>query len=352
MPDPAVSEKDFSAYTRKVLTTLGLVVLVFLLWRMRDALLLAFFGLLLAVLLRGLAGPLSRHTRLPAKGAVGVVAVLLAAAIAGVAMWLGPQLSAQFNQFAAALPETIASVEQTLRKQAWGQYVLDRMQGSSEGGGAQLFGQVTSVVTQAFGAVLDLFIVVAVGLYFAVDPKLYERGLTMLVPPAHREQVHETLEASGTALWHWLKGRLAAMLAIGVIMMVGLTLLGVPLALVLGLIAALLDFVPFIGPILAALPGLLIALTMGPTTALYVGLLYLGVQQLEGNLITPLVQRRQVMLPPVLTIIAVVAFGLLFGVRGLLVATPLTVVTLVFVKKLYLEDTLGDHVAVPGRDEA
>ena len=134
------------------------------------------------------------------------------------------------------------------------------------------------------------------------------------------------------------------MIIIGVLTAVGLWLLGVPLALTLGLLAALLTFIPNIGPILAVVPAALLALLQSPTRALYVVLLYLGIQTVESYLLTPLMQKRTVSLPPALTIFAQVLMGILVGRIGLVLATPLTAALFVLVKMLYVEDILGDSI--------
>jgi predicted PurR-regulated permease PerM len=134
------------------------------------------------------------------------------------------------------------------------------------------------------------------------------------------------------------------MAVVGVATTAGLWLLGVPFALALGVVAFVLDFVPYIGPILSAVPAILVAMTLGPMEALYVGLLYFGVQSLESYLLTPLVQQRAVQLPPALTILSQVLLGLLLGGFGLALATPLTAVGVVLVRELYVEDVLEDRV--------
>jgi predicted PurR-regulated permease PerM len=132
------------------------------------------------------------------------------------------------------------------------------------------------------------------------------------------------------------------MVIVGLITGVGLWLLEIPLALSLGLIAGLLEFVPFVGPILSAIPAILVAFTQDGMAPLYVVLLYLAVQQIEGNALMPLIQRWAVSLPPALGLIGVVVFGLLFGVLGVLFATPLMVVVMVLTQKLYVEAALRD----------
>ena len=130
------------------------------------------------------------------------------------------------------------------------------------------------------------------------------------------------------------------MAATGILTGLGLWLLGIPLALTLALLAAVLTFVPYVGAFLSAIPALLLGIVQGPVTALYVGLLYIAVQFVEGYLITPLVQQETVSLPPALTIGSLVLFGALFGPMGIMLGTPLAAVGIVLVRMAYVEDVL------------
>jgi predicted PurR-regulated permease PerM len=143
------------------------------------------------------------------------------------------------------------------------------------------------------------------------------------------------------------------MTVVAVLTTLGLWLIGVPGYLALGLLAGLAEFVPVVGAILAAVPGLLQALGQGGVElAAWAALVYLAVQQLQGNVVTPLVTRRMVSLPPALTLFAIIAFGLVFGPLGVLFAAPLAVVAFVAVKKLWVREALGEETDVPGEDEA
>jgi predicted PurR-regulated permease PerM len=140
---------------------------------------------------------------------------------------------------------------------------------------------------------------------------------------------------SGHALRRWLLAQLFAMTTIGAMTTLGLFLLGVPLAVSLGFVAGLTEFVPFFGPIAFGVFAVLFSFTVSPMTALYVALLCFGIQQFEGNVLQPVVQRWAVSLPPALAVISVVIFGLLFGILGAIFATPLMTVVMLFVERLY-----------------
>jgi predicted PurR-regulated permease PerM len=144
----------------------------------------------------------------------------------------------------------------------------------------------------------------------------------------------------GRTLRAWLVGQAVAMASIGVLTTLGLLALGIPLALSLGLIAALLEFIPFVGPVLSAVPAVLVAFAQSPMDAVWTALLYLVVQQVEGHVAMPLIQARAVALPPALTVAATVGMGMLFGFTGMLFATPLVAAAMVLVRMVYVEGLL------------
>ncbi|HEY5801891.1 MAG TPA: AI-2E family transporter, partial [Burkholderiaceae bacterium] len=197
------------------------------------------------------------------------------------------------------------------------------------------------------GAVGNVFIITFVGIYFALQPYLYIDGFITLVPQDKRPRAREVLDEIGRTLAKWLLGKAASMLIVGVFTSAGLMMLGVPLALILGIIAGLLDFIPYLGPLMAGVPAVLIAFSDSPQTALYTVMLFAGVQLLEGYLLSPLIEKRTVSLPPALTIVMQVMFGALFGLAGVALATPMTAVLAVLISMLYVQDLLGDKVKTP-----
>jgi predicted PurR-regulated permease PerM len=196
--------------------------------------------------------------------------------------------------------------------------------------------------------VAGILIVLFGGLYLTIEPSLYARGVARLVPPRNRERVAEALLASGRALRRWMAGTAVNMVIVGALTTVGLLALGIPAALALGLIAGLLEFVPIFGPVIAAVPALAVALIISPVHALWVLLLFLAIQQLESNVITPLVMKGAVRLPPALTMMFQVLMAVLFGFLGLLLAVPLLAATVVLTRRLYVEPLEAAPAAPPG----
>jgi predicted PurR-regulated permease PerM len=336
-----------------IYTAIGLVVL--LIWYAVDILLLVFAGILLAVFLRGLGRWLSEHTPLSTGWAVGVVSVLLVVLACGGTWKLTPLLIDQARELAQDLPQAFNQVIERVQQFTFGRQII------TEAPASQLFldnqstivKQVTSIFGSLLGLATNLTIILFVGIYLAAKPGMYLRGIERLMPIASRRRTREVLTTVGYTLQYWLVGQFFSIMVVGLSMVLGYTLIGIPLALVLGVLAGLLEFIPNFGPMLSVIPALLIALLTSPTRALYVLILYAVVQTVESYLLTPLVQQRAVELPPVVTIIAVVLMGKLFGVLGLLLATPLAAVVLVLVKLLYVEDALGDRtIDIKGEEEA
>jgi predicted PurR-regulated permease PerM len=224
---------------------------------------------------------------------------------------------------------------------------VDLRQGITQqvaGAGRHFFSVFSSTIAALSGLIVLLF----VAIFVAVDPGLYHRGLMHLFPHGARRKAGEVLSATATTLRRWLLMQIIAMVAIGSVTTVVLLLLGVKAAVALGIIAGLLEFIPYVGPILSAVPAIAMALMDGPEKALYVALAYVAIQQLEGVVLQPLLMKEGLELPPVITILGQALLALVFGFMGLLLAVPLLATAMVPIKMLYVRDVVGDEVSVPG----
>jgi predicted PurR-regulated permease PerM len=321
----------------------GVFTLALVLWFAIDVLLLLFGAVLLAIALRTPADALSSRTRLPDSLALAATGVVLLLIVAGVGWLLTPQLIEQVPRLVENLSDTIRQLNRAVGLEAKAEEMageVDLM--SALPSPAGLVGGATSLISSTFGIVANVVILVVVAIYLAAAPGLYFEGLIRLFPKPRRERAEATLSAVGHTLRWWIVGQVIAMAVVGMLSFIGLTLLGVPLALALALIAFLTNFVPFIGPIISGVPALLVAFSQGLDTALWVLLLYTAIQSFEGYVLTPMIQRESVSLPPALTIGAQVLFGVLFGVLGVIFATPLAAAGLVATRILYVEGVLGD----------
>ena len=332
---------DQTSVTRYVLVAIGLAAVAALLWRIRDALVIGFAGVVIATVILVGAGVVRRFTRLGEKTSV-IVTVLLIILTLGALGWLfGAQTAQQFAELRQQIPEAAQKFRSWVERSESGKAVIESIKNAN--GDGKAFANFSVAAGAVINGLGMLVLILFAGIYFALDPKLYRNGALRLLPPSRRGQVGAALDGAGGALRQWLVAQLIIMSAVGVLTGVGLGLVGVPLALSLGLLSGLLEFVPLIGPIAAAVPGMLLAFADGPRTALYAALVYVAVQQIESNLLTPLVQRWAVDLPPVIALLSIVAGGVLFGPLGMIFATPLAVVVLELVQHLYVEDTLEER---------
>jgi predicted PurR-regulated permease PerM len=325
---------DERAFTRKALIVIGLILLVLFLGKIAPVLMLAFAGAVLAVAIRAASNPLARRLRLPDLVAVSLVSILALALLIGGGYFFGQRLAEEATALWIAIGEAWEKFREFIGKVPVGE---NAMQSLESGTDPEAIGKVAKGTFTVFGGLADVVLVLFLAAYFAADPRSYRRGLLHLLPQSIRERTGKALDASGIALKKWLLGQVVAMLVVGVLTGIGLTLLGVPLAVPLAILMMLLDFVPMIGPFVAAIPGVLIAFSQSPQLGLYAALVYLGVQFVEGNIVMPLAQKWAVSVPPALSLLGIVAFGLVFGVIGVLFAMPLLVVTMVLVQKLYIE---------------
>jgi len=366
---------------------LGLALALLIIYKAAEVLLLAFGGVLFAVLLRGASSWIHERTKLPMGLALALVVVLLIGSLTAAIYFLSPSLGRQAGELKGTVNKTLVMLQEQVGdwpfmemlptvdpEPATAQPPSERgLQGTPPrptappeteaesssfrpdaeamkdlfSGGAMLLRRVAGVFSTAFGALAGLLVVLLTGLFFAASPETYRNGFLRLLPVRNRPRIAQVLDEVAHALRWWILGQMISMAVVGTLVTVGLWMLGVPLAPALGLISALCTFVPYLGPIVSAIPGLLIAWSVSPLLLLYAFILYVVVENLEGSVITPLIQQRAVKLPPGLTIGAQMLAGIVWGVLGIIFATPLLAAAMVVVKRLYVEDVLGDSLDKP-----
>ncbi|HET6836608.1 MAG TPA: AI-2E family transporter [Gemmatimonadales bacterium] len=373
---------------RAVAIVAGFYIALQLLWVGRSVILLTFLGVLFGLALTAGVDWLERR-RIPR----GLGAILLVLAFFGILGGLGavtaPSITGQLRELKTQLPQAINKIQSWVRERQEGvSQVLEQVapdaagsgqgaeqaekperkpqakpgeqeQGESEqkpGGG--LADQLGGVGRFAFGffsstmaALAGFILILFVAIFVAVDASTYHKGLMHLFPHRARRRAGEVLSSTATMLRRWLLTQFVAMIAVGALTATVLLLLDVKAALGLGIIAGILEFIPIAGPIIAAVPGIAMSFLDGPEKAVYVTLAYIAIQQVEANLITPLLMKRGLELPPVLTITAQGVLSLVFGFIGLLVAVPMLAATIVPIKMLYVRDVVGDQVPLPGEDK-
>jgi len=307
-----------------------------------------FLGLFSIVLAAMLDLGVSFLERWMPRWAGTLITLLLALGlVAGVAALAAPAMAKQGGQIvekAALGLETLKDLGSRLSNGPLGETMggdPSEMAGKLKEKLGSLADKAVPAVFGTATAVLEIFAVWVLAVFWVMRPREYAATAVSLFPKEKEKRVSGVLAAMGEALRGWSVGTLVSMAIIGGLTGLGLFLLGVEGWLTLAAIAIFGEFIPLAGPILAAIPALAVALSQSPQTALWVALLYLATQQLEGNVVQPLVMRRAVDIRPPVLILWQMLFAMGFGFLGLLVATPLLAVLQAALRKGYVEDTLG-----------
>lgn len=364
---------------RVIALAIGFYLILRFFWITRSLMIVAALGIIFGLALSSGVDIIVK--RIPIKRGIAAVLIMLVllGALAGLGALLAPTLRDQTRELKEQLPASLDRIESWFRQN--GNEIASMLQSESDASaptgqpaGAQpsnveaseqpretgkVEGALREQVSRQLGGILgflfpfvsgtvaaigSLVLMIFLAIYIAADPGLYKRGVMHLFPHRIRPRANEVLTEIGVALRRWLIARLIAMIVIGLVVTGALTLLGVRSAVALGVLAGLLEFIPFFGPIIAAIPAIGLGFADSPQQGIYVTILFLLVNQLEGNVLTPLLLQNRVDVPPALTVFAVAAMGVLFGFLGLVIGEPLLVAVMVAIKMLYVEDVVGDEV--------
>ncbi|MDQ3223964.1 MAG: AI-2E family transporter [Gemmatimonadota bacterium] len=357
----------------------GFYIALQLLWVGRSVVLLTFLGVLFGV---ALSGGVDRLERKRVPRGVGAVLIMLGflGILAGVGAATAPSITGQLHELKTQLPAAIGKIQGWVRdRQERVSKALEQVApegadtGRAEGAppdragqdeeaagerpspGQGLADQAGGIAQHLFGffsstiAVLgSMVVIIFVAIFVAIDARTYQAGLMHLFPHEARPRAREVLSATGMTLRRWLFTQLIGMVVVGVLTAVVLLVLDVKAAIALGIIAGILEFIPIAGPLLASIPAIAMGFLDGPEKALYIALAYVVIQQVEANLLYPLLMKKSLELPPVLTIFAQGVLAIVFGFIGLLVAVPMLAAAMVPIKMLYVRDVVGDDVKLPG----
>jgi predicted PurR-regulated permease PerM len=348
-------------FIKRVLVTVGIVLLALalalLLWWGIRVLLVGFAGVLFAVLLRSIALGISKLTRLPVGWSLAVTCLLLVGLFVGLWLLLAPDVIEQTNQLVDRLPKALDKLKERINHTWIGRHLtklaerLNPMNGAAAPA-TQAAAKAGSLLATAVNAVVGVLVVLFTGVFLAAQPRLYIDGLSQLFPPATRPRVCQVMDRAGYALRWWLIAQIVDMFIIGLLTWLALWWIGVPLALTLGVLAALFNFIPNFGPLISYVPAVLLAMVESPEKAIWVTVIYIVLQSIEGYILLPLLQREAVDTPPALLILSQVLMTMLVGALGLFLAAPLLAVAMVVVKMLYVHDVLGEGVELPGKHES
>lgn len=314
---------------------------VVLAWKLADVLLLLFVAVLIATVLRGLANALGRRIHAPPRLMLAVVTIALILAILAAIYWIGPRVAGEGNDFFNRLTTQVRALQAQLGHTPLG-HLLDKRLANPASLENQAGTYAFNVARSTLTTFAELFAVLVLSLYLAEAAQMYRDGAVRLFPPAHRALARSVLEEMGHDLRRWLLGQSIDMITVGGLAAIGLYFLGVPVPFALALLAGLLTIVPYFGALAAAVPGVLVALTQSWQAAVWAALIFLGCHVIEGYIVAPIVQRRMVQMPPAVILGSMTIAATLFGPLGIILGTPLAVVAMVLVRRVYIGYVLND----------
>lgn len=332
------------AFNQKVLSVIGIVTVAILLTLLIlfgfRVILLILAGILMAAFFLGIADFIKSKTPLNRTISLILSVMLVVGVFVGVSLALAPHISEQVGTLREQLPSAADSALRDLKNTEVGSLIVEQMQDLQV---SSYKGQITRFFGSVLGVFSTVYIILFLGIFFMAGPKKYLDGVVKLFPRSKRKRAADILIVMGKTLQSWLLGKLLSMLIVGILTGIGLSLLGVPLALTLAIFAAFISFIPNFGPLIALVPAFLLAFTESPSTALYVVLIYIGIQAVESNVLTPIIQKKMISFPMAMILIAQIVLGLFTGILGLILAVPLVAVIMVGVKMAYIEDVLKDR---------
>jgi len=335
-----MTEKALNAgFMQRVLFVILAVAASLLIFKLLGLWLLIFGAIVIATVLRALAEPLIKYTPLNDTLAVLTVLLLVLGLISVTFALFGYELGVQAQNLSKQLPAAWAALQTRLQGLGLGDEVQKQMQALGQQAGS-MASKLPSIAGNVFSALANLLVATIAGIILAINPRKYREGVIFLIADRHKEKVRDAMNVAGHALRLWFVGQFISMVLVGTLTGFGLWILGVPSALALGMVSGLAQFVPIVGPVVSAGPGLLLAMMSGWQTLVWALVIYVGVSQLESNFITPMVQRSIASIPVIVTLFAVIGFAGLLGAMGVLFAMPLTVIIYTLVRRLYTGEDL------------
>ena len=327
------------------LIVLAIAVGLALAWYSAPSLLLLFAGILFAALLDACTRGLGHVLPLPRRARYALVVLILGSAAVVLVAWGIERLPGQVHALIYVMDAQLTVLERELASFNIELFGPDGRQGLTQflSDPGRLFGHVHSAVSGAYVAAINTIVVVCLGLFFAGQPAAYREGALILMPPAARPRVRMVMDEMGRVMRSWLLGQLLRIVIVAVVVALSFQLLGVPGAWLLGLQAGAANFIPYLGPLIAAFPVALIAMPMGLPMLAWVMILYLAIQTIDGFVIAPLIQKGSLDLAPAWTLFAIVVFGAMFGGLGIALAAPVFGLGRIAVLRFYVEDWLGSR---------
>lgn len=337
-----------SSFTNKVWTTVGItafvVIMLLIIYKTFHVFLLLMASSLIALFFNAVSNRVKKWTGL-GNGVSLAVTIVLIIVLLGLFFWMvGAEAQVQFKEMQEAVPVMIDNAQSYLNKSEIGRKVSDYV--SDIENQKKVLPFLQSFFTSSFGVFGDLYIVIFLSIFLSVAPFDYVNGIVNLVPRRGKVKAKQLLENLGTNLQKWMKGAIVSGFVIATFIAIALLILGIDMWLILAIFAGLLNVIPNFGPIIAMIPGVLVALLTSPTLALLVAGSYILSQTIEGNLITPNIQKKLLNIPPALLISFQVLMGTLLGGWGIVLAVPILVIVITVEKKLYLDENMGGEETI------
>jgi predicted PurR-regulated permease PerM len=331
-------QMSYLEFLKRTLIFVAVAVLPVLIWYLFGVVLMAFGAVILAMLLRLGAQPFMRWLSLPEPFALAISGALILGIIVGTGYLFGTRIAGEFQDVTQRAMSAAAGIHRGLEGSPYGKFLLDHFSGSD----VSVTGVLSGLLKISSRFLEAVVIMVISAVYLAAQPRHYRDGLIWLFPPQVHPHATRIIDGIGEALRLWMIGQLIEMVVIGALSTLAVWMIGVPSPLALGLIAGIGEFIPYVGPLLAAIPALLVALTKSPEATLWTAVAYLIIHQIEGNVVAPLIQRRMISIPPAVMLLGIVAITYLFGAIAIVFAAPIVVVIFAGVNLLYVRDTLGE----------
>ncbi|HEY2384384.1 MAG TPA: AI-2E family transporter [Terriglobia bacterium] len=328
---------EMRQFTRRVFAAVLIIGLAAAVIYSVEILLLTFAGILLALLLRASGTWLRDRTRLSTSWAMALVLAGFVALFFGTILTFGVQIAHQTDQLFLAISQAYLQFHDKLAQ--------FHVAGGFAAGGLNLETPARAAAPHIFRIAASMVLVLFLGVYLSTSPELYTDLFLSFFGRPLQGRIAGLLDSIAAALRWWLAGQLISMAIVGGLTITGMLLVGAPMAIPLGVMAALLTFVPFVGSILSAVPAVLLAFTRSPQMALWVVLIYLVAHVVEGYIVSPMVQQRLVYLPPALILAVQFLMDLFAGTIGVMFATPLMVVGMVLIKELYFKQEWTEEAA-------
>ena len=332
------SIKKEPSYTVKVWQTTAIVCLtliILLIVRVAfSVLLMAMAGALIAVYFHGLAELIQRKTKLKKRASLLISIIGTTIIFFGLTWVIGAKIQRQVAELSSTLPQTIDSARAKMAQTPIGKKILNYKSGDNS---EKLMDTARNFFSTSFGVLGDLYIIIFLSIFFTSDPNLYKKGILFLFPPDKKEKGKLIISRISISLKGWLKSILISMVLITLLIWLSLAALGMPATMVLGIITGLLVVVPNFGPIIAMIPGVLLAFTISTKMAVLVALIYIACQTIVASIVTPLLQKKIINLPPALTLMSQLIMGTLSGVMGIILAVPLLSIIIILVDELYVK---------------